>query len=330
MQRHRRPGRLVLLAALCSTVGAIPTDANASIAFSSPRTGVSQIFVMEDDGSGLRQLTRNDRRTNFAAWSPDGQSIAFTMTRPDDGNEIYEMRLDDRRITQLTDNPTYDSRPRYSPDGTTLVLQSNRGFNWDLRLMGAEGEGAGARPTKLTDHPATDSGGDWSPDGTKVVFSSERDGGNKHVYTIDVHTRVVKRLTALPGFDTWAAWSPDGRSIAFTSERGGHYGLYVMDSDGRNVRVLAQAEGPKSRYDGGPSWSPDGSRIAFVSDRDDPKFLDGDIYTMDASGADVRRLTHHPDSDTTPAWSPHSLAVSPRGRQATMWGWLRALDRGRH
>jgi len=307
---------------------AVP-DADATIAFSSPRTGVSQIFVMEDDGSGLRQLTREDRRANAAAWSPDGRSIAFTVTRPDDGNDIYEMRLHDGRITQLTDNPTYDSRPRYSPDGTTLVLQSNRGFNWDLRLMGAEGEGAGARPTKLTDHPATDSGGDWSPDGTKVVFSSERDGGNKHIYTIDVRTKVVKRLTELPGFDTRAAWSPDGRSIAFTSQRGRPYRLYVMDSDGRNVRALAHPEGPNSVYDGGPRWSPTGARIAFVSDRDDPN-VSSDIYTIDAGGGDIRRLTRHPASDTAVAWSRGSLRVTPRGRQATMWGWLRTLDRGRH
>ncbi len=72
MLRYQRLGRLALLAALCAILGAILNEASASIAFRSARTGVSQIFVMEDDGSGLRQLTRNDRRTDLAAWSRTG------------------------------------------------------------------------------------------------------------------------------------------------------------------------------------------------------------------------------------------------------------------
>jgi Tol biopolymer transport system component len=55
------------------------------------------------------------------------------------------------------------------------------------------------------------------------------------------------------------AWSPDGSQIAFSSNRAGSYDIWLMSSDGTNLRQLTD----DFDWDRAPSWSPDGSRIAF-------------------------------------------------------------------
>ena len=69
---------------------------------------------------------------------------------------------------------------------------------------------------------------------------------------------------------------------------------------------------PHKAFEESPRWSPDGKRIAWVSTRDGNQ----DIYTVDADGKDVKRLTNDPAPDNNPSWSPdgkqHRLLQRPR------------------
>jgi TolB protein len=74
--------------------------------------GSSEIYVVEADGSGLRNLTNNSVDDYAPAWSPDGSAIAFVSSR--DGNtEIYWMYPDGSGHTNLTKNPASDSSPSW-------------------------------------------------------------------------------------------------------------------------------------------------------------------------------------------------------------------------
>ena len=118
------------------------------------------------------------------------------------------------------------------------------------------------------------------------------------------------------------SWSHDGKRIAFASDRKGdlaNIDIYVMDADGGNLRRLTE----NRIYDWFPSWSPDGERIVFVSERDGNK----EIYVMDADGGNLQRLTDNRHSDWFPSWLNSPFSVSPAGKQFTMWGWLKQIDR---
>ena len=84
------------------------------IAFTSRRDGNAEIYVMNADGSGLKNLTNNPAPDYDACWSPDGQRIVFVSDR--DGNgEVYVMNADGSGQKNLTNNPAFDGLPSWQP-----------------------------------------------------------------------------------------------------------------------------------------------------------------------------------------------------------------------
>ncbi len=148
-----------------------------------------------------------------------------------------------------------------------------------------------------------------------IVFESDRDG-NPEVYTLDIATGEVRRLTDHPAFDNAADWSPDGTRIVFQSLRDGEWGVHVMNADGSEVRQLAGDAGF-------PRWSPDGLRIVFVAG-DGP-----DIHVMDPDGGNVVQLTTDPSFDSFPDWSPDGARiVFQSARTGGDEAWLMDADGG--
>jgi len=96
-------------------------------------------------------------------------------------------------------------------------------------------------------------------------------------------------------------WCADGSRIAFTSNRGGNDDVWVIDSDGANLRQVTA----NPAADHSPAWSPDCSQIAFVSERDG----NPEIYRIDPGGTTLIRLTDHAAADTDPAWLPDGLKL---------------------
>jgi Tol biopolymer transport system component len=108
----------------------------------------------------------------------------------------------------------------------------------------------------------------------------------------------LKRLTDAAGYNAEGSYSPDGKSIVFCSNRGGpkNLELYIMDSDGGNVRQLTKAPGC---YNGGPFFSPDGKKVIFRSDRKKKDHLQ--LFVVSADGTGEKALT---DNDHWVHWAP--------------------------
>ena len=60
--------------------------------------------------------------------------------------------------------------------------------------------------------------------------------GNSDIYTMDLENRIVEKITNHPSIDTSPSFSPDGKYIAFNSDRSGYQQIYVMRSNGKNVK----------------------------------------------------------------------------------------------
>lgn len=141
----------------------------AQIAFSRYGQG---IFVMNADGTNVRQLTTGTDDWG-PDWSPNGNLIAFTRDVDESnysGNlDIFIMDADGTDLTNLTDNPSNDSQPNWSPDGTKMVyVRQLAKYTDEIFVMNADGTGR----TRLTfsDNWDWNLGPRWSPDGQLIVY----------------------------------------------------------------------------------------------------------------------------------------------------------------
>lgn len=173
-------------------------------------------------------------------------------------------------------------------------------------------------PKRLTN--VKDAYPDISPDGKKIVFMSNRTG-NWEIFVMnaefpanaDENAREtgLTQLTNNQADDIVPVWSPDGKKILFVSERDNDSEIYVMNADGSDQQRLTHQPG----VDGHPHWSPDGRRIIFNSARATPDLkakgspLLIEVYTMNADGSDVKKITNFKTICTFPVYSPDGRKI---------------------
>lgn len=204
------------------------------VAFDSYRTGDWETFVVNIDGTGLRQLTEAPGEDGYPSWSPDGDSMVIDSERDGDF-EIYIIDVETGAVTQLTDNDAWDGEPAWSPGGERIAFHSNRDGDgvFDLYLMDADGTNV-ERLTENAFSPA------WSPDGATIAFGREPlDGGDRNLWTIDVESGSEQSIARGDAWDDEPAWSADGTRILFSSDRDGPFQVYSMLTDGSDVQPVA-------------------------------------------------------------------------------------------
>ncbi|PKN90547.1 MAG: hypothetical protein CVU44_23510 [Chloroflexi bacterium HGW-Chloroflexi-6] len=123
------------------------------IAFASSRQGKRQLFIMNADGSNIRQVTNLNDMGGRSTWSPDGTKLAFYAGPAGDHN-IYTINIDGTGLAQLTQGGD-NLGPSWSPDGNWIAFTSFRDGNNEIYIMHPDG----TNPMRLTNNLTSE----WQP-----------------------------------------------------------------------------------------------------------------------------------------------------------------------
>jgi TolB protein len=138
----------------------------------------------------------------------------------------------------------------------------------------------------------------WSPNNKDLAFTSTKDG-NSEIYTINLKSKKITRLTENLAIDTEPAWSPDGRKIIFTSDRSGSPQIYEIDVRSKLKRRLTT----EGNYNARASYL-DKSEIIFVH-RSNSDF---NIAKLDLSSRNLEVLTST-KNDESPCIAPNGNVI---------------------
>jgi TolB protein len=233
----------------------------------------------------IKQITHDYARAGEGYFSPDGKTIIFQAEEKASGNpfyQIFSIDLETGRTRRISPGVGKTTCSFFRPDGKKVIFSSTH-LDPDAKKKYAlefqqreEDKKAGRRRTYK-----------WDFDPYMEIFEANPDGTS------------LKQLTFVRGYNAEGSYSPDGKKIVFCSNRGdfNNLELYIMDSDGSNVRQLTRAPGC---YNGGPFFSPDGKRVIFRSDRKKKDHLQ--LIVINADGTGERALT---DDLNWVQWGPY-------------------------
>lgn len=213
----------------------------AKIAFGSGRSGSSDVYVMNADGTGTTQLTSGKDNDTHPTWSPDGNRIAFVRA-----GDIYVMKADGSDLRRISDIDAEEADPAWSPDGSLLAYtrRTPGGPIRDVWVMRPDGSGRRAL-TRQNGRAFTPS---WSPDSTRIVFSSNAKGEVFALYTVGIDAKGVKSVVPTAGDNFEPSWSPDGTKIAYQEDGA----IFTVELGGGDVQKLTDNE----TNDSSPAWKP--------------------------------------------------------------------------
>lgn len=214
---------------------------------SSDGSGPPQLYVLWLDTGARVKITDLPDSPGSLSWSRSGKQIAYTMRVPGEGMTLGSQPSGRPEGAQWAKPLEVIDRVTYRFDGGGYA---QAGFD-HIFVVSAEG----GAPRQVTFGNFDDGGPlSWSPDDRKIVFSAnrradwEREIVDSDVYTVDVVSGVLTKLTSRYGPDQQPVISPDGKHIAYLGFDDVHRSyedneLYVMNADGTGVRWLTASLG---------------------------------------------------------------------------------------
>jgi Tol biopolymer transport system component len=235
----------------------------ATVLFTSDRSGNFEMYVMKPDGTGVRRLTENTFKDSRGRWSPDGTRIYFIR----DDKNIWVMDRDGGNQKFVTEGRTV----AVSPDGTKLVLSRKVYYGGGIvaEHLYAFDLATGSSRVLVSEvnynyNPA------FLPDGSGVIYVNELKGfyagqfvSYKNLCRVDISGQNRRDLTNydewISGFPDAPSVSPDGKLIVFSNRnKNSNEILQTVSIDGTGKIGFIQSSS------GGlvsPVWSPDGTRV---------------------------------------------------------------------
>lgn len=242
-----------------------------------------EIAIMDSDGTDVKKLTNTGPQVieNDLSWSPDGTKILFKWQEPGGDAAIYIMNSDGSNPKRLSPSPGKDSTPSWSPDGKQIAFSSSRDGQAEIYVMDNEGKNI----QRLT----------FNTGNTKLAEECKGDKMTQDCQAFELLGFDVRSLDFFP------AWSPDGKKIVFLSVRDGDQEIFIMNSDGSDMKQLTFNSVP----DGEMAFSPDGKKIYF------PRAVDNNahIFVMNTDGTNQTQLTFFSNHVGDMSFSPDGKKI---------------------
>jgi len=156
------------------------------------RSGSPEIWVCDETGSGLKQLTHTTEASS-PCWSPDGQWICFAA-KPGGRRSLYKVSVDGGEPIRIpTSGVANPSEPDWSPDGKWIAFTAQMG-GFEISVAPATG---GSATTLIEGEDPS-----WSPNSRTLIFVRHGSGGNRILSLLDVPTKQVKDVSRSSGSST--------------------------------------------------------------------------------------------------------------------------------
>ena len=160
-------------------------------------------------------------------------------------SDIYVVGANGGLPQRLTTSPGIDTDPSFSPDGSKIVFESDRGGSQQLYVMNADG----TDQRRLTFSGSWYASPVWSPDGKWIAFT-QRVSGARRIGIVRPDGSGEKILTSGPG-DEGPSWAASSRELVFQrTDAGGGSALYRLTLDGSEPRQMSIPAGGSD-----PDWS---------------------------------------------------------------------------
>lgn len=209
----------------------------------------ARVYIYNID-TGQKEVIGDFKNMSFAPrFSPDGQKVIMSL-ESDDGQDanIFEMDLRSKQLRQITNAPSINTAPCYSPDGSRIAFESDRGGTQQIYVMGADGSnqqrisfGNGRYSTPV-----------WSPDGKYIAFTKQAEG--KFGIGVMAPDGSGERILTEGFHNEGPTWSPNSRVVMFFRDTQGETGgpqLWSVDVTGYNEQRM-----PTQDFASDPAWSP--------------------------------------------------------------------------
>jgi WD40-like Beta Propeller Repeat len=265
------------------------------ILFTSNRVSWDDVWVMNDDGTNQKQLTKRGKCYN-AHFTPDGKTIFMDCDNAPNGyGDLFSMKAEGGGVVNLTNTTdNIEAYPVVAPNGKKVAYTFAWPGGFEIYTMNLDGSDRKPVTSRSLDEAPA-----WSPDSKKIAFDSLRSGWNIWVVNADGSglTQVTKfsgRIAISPVF------SPDGKSIAFsTIAAGTAWEIWVVGVDGSNPHKLVGTIGS------------DRNNSTFIAAWRKGKFLIGGYagnwdpyFVPDTGGEPVPVIQVDKDDKPSDWWSP--------------------------
>ncbi|MFL6211137.1 MAG: protein kinase domain-containing protein [Pyrinomonadaceae bacterium] len=285
------------------------------------RTKDSAVIISAADGTGERQLVvrKSPEEIRDLAWSPDGQTIAYTLYGEDkDGYYTY---VGEARVADGQDTMISSARWRviaglaWLPDKSALIIAARDRASapstpaqiWQVAYPGGEAR-------KLTNDLNEYVSVSLTGDGKTLVATRSELLTNVWVAPAGDSAHARQLTNGRENGSGGCVWTPDGR-IVYTSLASGYVDIWIMNPDGSGQKQLTFGTDANDA----PYVSPDGRYIVFETNRS----VGWSIWRMNTDGSGLKELVRNAGQFSFPQVSPDSQWVFYSARDNTgkrvMW-----------